>query len=86
MAHAVEEIEEIISKSKAVILNPGTLDAKWLESLTMAARIAKKKKIVSLLDPVGGVLFFFSFVFLCTLIQAIEVFLLLTSWCFHVPQ
>lgn len=54
MAHAVEELEELISMAGALYINIGTLDPRWVESMVMAGRIAERYGVPVLLDPVGA--------------------------------
>jgi len=54
MAHAIEELEEIVSIAGAVVLNPGTLDTHWLESIYTAATCAGELNVPLVLDPVGA--------------------------------
>jgi len=54
MAHAREEVEEMVSISSALVINIGTLDNAWIESMNLAAQKAKKMGIPIVLDPVGA--------------------------------
>ncbi len=54
MAHASEEMEEMVSISSSLVLNIGTLSNKWIESMHIAGKIAKKKGKPIVLDPVGA--------------------------------
>lgn len=54
MAHAVEEVEEMISLSKALVLNIGTLSREWIESMLRAGKKAAEMNIPVVLDPVGA--------------------------------
>ena len=54
MAHAVEEVEEIVGISSALVLNIGTLSGPWIESMFRAALAARRKGIPVVLDPVGA--------------------------------
>jgi hydroxyethylthiazole kinase len=53
MAHADQEIDEIVIQSKALVINIGTLDKAWLESMRKAMSAAKKHHIPVIFDPVG---------------------------------
>ena len=53
MAHAVEEVEEMVSFARALVLNIGTLSAPWIEAMLKAGRAAQKLGIPVVLDPVG---------------------------------
>lgn len=54
MSHAEEELEEMISYAKALVINIGTLDDRWMDRMLKAAIIAKNKNIPVVLDPVGA--------------------------------
>lgn len=54
MAHAVEELSELIAISNALVINIGTLDLQWKNSFLIAAGLATKKKMPIVLDPVGA--------------------------------
>lgn len=53
MAHAIEEVEEMVNMAQALVINIGTLSADWIDSMMTAARAARKKAIPIVLDPVG---------------------------------
>lgn len=54
MAHAAEEVEEMVAIAGALVINIGTLSDKWVESMFRAAREAKNRNIPIVLDPVGA--------------------------------
>jgi hydroxyethylthiazole kinase len=54
MAHAKSEIQEIIGIAHSVVINMGTLDEYWSESMIMAAEIAHSTGKPWVLDPVGA--------------------------------
>jgi hydroxyethylthiazole kinase len=54
MAHALEEIEEMVDLARALVLNIGTLSPPWVESMIRAGRRARARKIPVVLDPVGA--------------------------------
>ncbi len=54
MAHAVEELEEIVAISQALVINIGTLDKAQIESMRIAMAYALKSNIPTVLDPVGA--------------------------------
>jgi len=54
MAHSVEEVEEIVGLSSALVINIGTLSPRWVEGMEVAARTAEKKGVPVVLDPVGA--------------------------------
>lgn len=53
MAHAPEELEEMVAIASAVVLNIGTLDERWNESFRQALRFAQAQNRPVVLDPVG---------------------------------
>ena len=53
MAHAEEELIEILHLSHALVLNIGTLDEHWISAMTKAQKIALDFKTPVVLDPVG---------------------------------
>ncbi|MBN9297384.1 MAG: hydroxyethylthiazole kinase [Filimonas sp.] len=54
MAHAHPEIHEIVSICQSVVINIGTLDEYWLESMLNAATNANRLNKPWVLDPVGA--------------------------------
>nr|WP_320058551.1 hydroxyethylthiazole kinase [uncultured Bacteroides sp.] len=54
MAHAIEEVEEMVQIASALVINIGTLNADWVESMITAGIAAKQKGIPIVLDPVGA--------------------------------
>ena len=54
MAHCIGEVEEMTSMANALVLNIGTLDETWVESMILAAKTANAKNIPVILDPVGA--------------------------------
>ncbi|HVM69492.1 MAG TPA: hydroxyethylthiazole kinase [Gaiellaceae bacterium] len=54
MAHAREEVEEMVGLAGALVLNIGTLDAPWVESMLLAGRAAGERGVPIVLDPVGA--------------------------------
>lgn len=54
MAHAIEEVEEMASLASALVVNIGTLDRQWVESMKAAMRTAQGRGIPIVLDPVGA--------------------------------
>ena len=53
MAHAVEEVVELVQHSRALVINIGTLSADWITAMAAAARAAAERQIPIVLDPVG---------------------------------
>jgi len=54
MAHAEEEVEEMVAIAQALVINIGTLSESWVASMFKAVRQARKKGIPIILDPVGA--------------------------------
>jgi hydroxyethylthiazole kinase len=54
MAHAPEEVTDIVQLAKALVINIGTLDRDWLSSMSLAMQTAKEKSIPIVIDPVGA--------------------------------
>lgn len=54
MAHCRAEVEEMTSMAGALVLNIGTIQEDWLESMILAAKTANKVGIPVILDPVGA--------------------------------
>ncbi|RZS57098.1 hydroxyethylthiazole kinase [Sphaerotilus mobilis] len=54
MAHAHEEVADMASIAQALVLNIGTLDAAWIESMRIAQARAHARGIPVVLDPVGA--------------------------------
>ena len=53
MADDIEEVEEIVSISSALVLNIGTLNSRTIESMIKAGKKANELNIPAILDPVG---------------------------------
>ncbi len=54
MAHAIEEVTELVDISNALVINIGTLSSPWIDSMRKAARRARERGIPVILDPVGA--------------------------------
>jgi hydroxyethylthiazole kinase len=54
MAHAHEEVEEMVSLASALVLNIGTLDEGQIEAMLLAGKKASERGIPVILDPVGA--------------------------------
>lgn len=54
MAHAEEELEDLIKIANALYINVGTLDTHWISSMLKAGKLAEKYNVPVLLDPVGA--------------------------------
>ena len=53
MAHAIEEVEEMVSLARALVINIGTLSTPWVKAMIKAGKKARRRKIPVVLDPVG---------------------------------
>jgi len=53
MAHAIEEVSEMVSIARALVINIGTLSVPWVEAMIRAGQEARVRKIPIILDPVG---------------------------------
>jgi hydroxyethylthiazole kinase len=54
MAHAREEVTEMVGLAGALVLNIGTLSESWIESMLGAGRAANERGVPIVLDPVGA--------------------------------
>jgi hydroxyethylthiazole kinase len=54
MAHALEEVEEMVSLAGAVVLNIGTLSRDWVDAMLAAGWAANARGVPVVLDPVGA--------------------------------
>jgi hydroxyethylthiazole kinase len=54
MAHAREEVEEMVALAGALVLNIGTLSPHWIDAMLAAGRTANARGIPVVLDPVGA--------------------------------
>jgi len=54
MAHAKEEVADMVNLAGALVLNPGTLTPEWIEAMLIAGRRANERGVPIVLDPVGA--------------------------------
>jgi len=54
MAHAREEVEEMVGLASALVINIGTLSPPWIEAMLLAGKAANAKGIPVVVDPVGA--------------------------------
>ncbi len=54
MAHAHEEVADLAGIAQALVLNIGTLEPYWIESMCLALTVAAGRGIPVVLDPVGA--------------------------------
>jgi hydroxyethylthiazole kinase len=53
MAHAGEEVQEMVQLASSLVLNIGTLSEHWIEAMLLAGGAANARGIPVVLDPVG---------------------------------
>jgi len=53
MAHAVDEVEDMVALAGALVINIGTLSEPWVAAMLKAGRAAHRRRIPIVLDPVG---------------------------------
>ena len=54
MAHAINEVEEMVWLARALVINIGTLSDPWIEAMLLAGKEANELGIPIILDPVGS--------------------------------
>ncbi|MDO9559141.1 MAG: hydroxyethylthiazole kinase [Syntrophales bacterium] len=54
MAHAEDEVEDMVDIAGALVINIGTLSDPWIRAMFRAAHRAKDRKVPVILDPVGA--------------------------------
>lgn len=54
MAHAEEEIADMLAISSALVINIGTLSGPWINSMRTAISLASERHLPIVLDPVGA--------------------------------
>ena len=54
MAHAHEEVQDMAGIAQGLLLNIGTLDPYWVQSMRLAFAAAQKRGIPVVIDPVGA--------------------------------
>ena len=54
MAHAREEVEEMVGLAGALVINIGTLSPHWVEAMLAAGKAANAAGVPVVLDPVGA--------------------------------
>lgn len=54
MAHAREEVADMVALAGALVLNIGTLSPAWVEAMEIAGHAANERSIPIVLDPVGA--------------------------------
>ncbi len=54
MAHAIEEVSEMVSIARVLVINIGTLSSSWIEAMLLAGGEARRRSIPVVFDPVGS--------------------------------
>ena len=54
MAHAKEEVAEMVRLAGALVLNIGTLSEHWIDAMLIAGKAANERGVPVVLDPVGA--------------------------------
>jgi hydroxyethylthiazole kinase len=54
MAHARQEVEEMVGLAGALVINIGTLSDHWVEAMLVAGKTANEREVPVVLDPVGA--------------------------------
>ncbi len=54
MAHAIDEVAQMVQLAGALVLNIGTLTTEWVDAMVKAARKANEVGVPVVLDPVGA--------------------------------
>jgi len=54
MAHAPEEVEDMVAIASALVINIGTLSREWISAMGLAIKAAAAKGIPIVFDPVGA--------------------------------
>lgn len=53
MAHAVDEVKDMVAIASVLVINMGTLSEKWVDAMLLAGKAAQEKGIPVVFDPVG---------------------------------
>ncbi len=54
MAHAADEVREMVALAGALVLNIGTLSPPWIDAMFVAGHAARARRLPVILDPVGA--------------------------------
>jgi hydroxyethylthiazole kinase len=54
MAHAVDEVEDMVKIASSLVINIGTLSKNWVDAMIKAGRTARERGIPVVFDPVGA--------------------------------
>ena len=53
MAHAINEVEDMVGIASSLVINMGTLSEKWVDAMILAGKKADERAIPVVFDPVG---------------------------------
>jgi len=53
MAHAIQEVKDMVAIASSLVINMGTLSEKWVKAMLLAGEAAHAKGIPVIFDPVG---------------------------------
>jgi hydroxyethylthiazole kinase len=53
MAHAINEVEDMVGIASSLVINMGTLSERWVDAMLMAGKKATERAIPVVFDPVG---------------------------------
>jgi len=54
MAHAIDEVADMVAIASSLVINIGTLSGHWIDSMQVAGKTAVERDIPRILDPVGA--------------------------------
>jgi hydroxyethylthiazole kinase len=54
MAHALDEVRDMVNIASSLVINMGTLSEKWVEAMILAGKRASERGIPVVFDPVGA--------------------------------
>jgi hydroxyethylthiazole kinase len=54
MAHALEEVQEMVGLAQSLVINIGTLSSPWVKAMIKAGKEANRRNIPVVFDPVGS--------------------------------
>ncbi|MBN2213604.1 MAG: hydroxyethylthiazole kinase [Bacteroidales bacterium] len=54
MAHAVNEVEDMVKIASSLVINTGTLSKSWIDAMIKAGKTARERDIPMVFDPVGA--------------------------------
>ncbi|MBN2610180.1 MAG: hydroxyethylthiazole kinase [Bacteroidales bacterium] len=54
MAHAAEEVEDMVKIASSLVINIGTLSKSWVDAMIKAGKAARERDIPVVFDPVGA--------------------------------